>query len=424
VRAPGSRDRSDRRALHPLDRRTLARLDRRTFSRLLLGGGLAACLPSLGGCGAEEDAPGVYTPEDAARLARQQAEEAERAGRGRLGELRFRGYRGLAELPWFELDDEGRLRTVAELPGIIDVHTHFGMDLYRPLDHARRTERVEHLLDCDATRPGCVLDLDVYVNANFTEEAHAALPRHFVTGAFALGPTRTHTAANLLAEMDDVGVAQAAVLPIALGLPLAGSLSERWRRAIQDNGWEDRLLPFASVDPNEPDAPAKLRAHADAGARGVKLHPEMQRFFPDDDGAMAVYEVCRERRLPVVFHAGRSGIEPEGIRKYALMRRYEPAVAAFPEVRFVFGHGGARDLERAIPIARAHRNVWLGLSSLGVSQIDRALEALGPDRLAFGSDWPFYHLAVTLAKILLVTRGDTGARDVLLRHAAEAWLAG
>jgi len=389
----------------------------------VLGCGLAALVPGgLPGCGRDDGDPADYTAEDVRLLAEQMQREAEQAGRGRFGPLRFRGYRGLAELPWFELSPEGRLRTVVELPGIIDIHTHFGMSVVLPLDQTRRSERVEHLLDCDATNPGCPLDLDVYVNANFSHEAHQGLSRELLKGAFGRGATRTHTGANLLAEMDDVGVARAAVLPIELGLPLLVSLSERWIRTIQEQDWQDRLLPFASVHPGDADAPARLRALAAAGARGVKLHPEMQRFHPDAPEAMAVYAECERLGLPVVFHTGRSGIEPEGLRHFALPRRYQPAVAAFPGVRFVFGHGGARDLEAAIPIARAHRNVWLGLSSLGVSQIDRALAALGPDRLVFGSDWPFYHLATTLAKILIVTRGDDGARDALLRHNADALL--
>ena len=48
---------------------------------------------------------------------------------------------------------------------------------------------------------------------------------------------------------------------------------------------------------------------------------------------------------------------------------------------------------------------------------------MGAERLIFGSDWPFYHLATTLAKILIVTGADTGARDAMLRHNARALLA-
>lgn len=391
---------------------------------MLLGAGAFAALPGLPGCGAD---PAEYPAEDAERLAEQMRRESVEAGTGRFGRHVYRGYRGLAELPWFELSPEGRLRTAVELPGIIDIHTHFGMSvLFAPeLDQTARTPRVMHLLDCDGTEPGCELDLDVYVNANFTEAMHEARSGEFLRGAFGRSEVQqTHTAANLLAEMDDVGVAQAAVLPIMLGLPFGDDLTRQWTRAIQENGWGDRLLPFASVRPGSRGAVEKLREHAAAGVAGVKLHPEVQRFFPDSPEAMEIYAECERLGLPIVFHAGRSGIEPERLRKFALMRRYVPAVAEFPGVRFIFGHGGARDLERAIPIAKQHRNVWLGLSSLGLRQIDRAREALGPDRLVFGSDWPFYHLATTLAKILIVTGPDTGARDAMLRGSAQALLAG
>lgn len=397
------------------------RLTRREFQRRLLGVGAALALP---GCGAD---PADYGEADARRLARQQQEEAAQSGTGRFGRHVYRGYRGLAELPWFELSPDGRLRTTAELPGILDIHTHLGMAvlLSPELDQTSRTPRVRHLLDCDAEDPGCELDLDVYVNANFNEAMHDALDRETLLGAFGLSDVvRTHTAANLLAEMDDVGVDRAAVLPIVLGLPFGDSLSEQWRRAIRENGWGDRLMPFASVRPGDAAALDELRTHAAAGARGVKLHPEVQRFFPDAPEAMEIYAECDRLGLVVVFHAGRSGIEPERLRPYALMRHYRPAVAEFPGVRFVFGHGGARDLEDALPIAREHRNVWLGLSSLGLQQIDRARAVLGPERLVFGSDWPFYHLATTLAKILIVAGDDPAARDLMLRGSAERLLAG
>jgi predicted TIM-barrel fold metal-dependent hydrolase len=35
--------------------------------------------------------------------------------------------------------------------------------------------------------------------------------------------------------------------------------------------------------------------------------------------------------------------------------------------------------------------------------------------LLFGTDWPFYHLGATLAKVLLVTRERPDARDAILR---------
>jgi predicted TIM-barrel fold metal-dependent hydrolase len=44
---------------------------------------------------------------------------------------------------------------------------------------------------------------------------------------------------------------------------------------------------------------------------------------------------------------------------------------------------------------------------------------VGADRLLFGSDWPFYHLAVTLAKVLIVTEGRPDDRYAILRGNAD-----
>ena len=128
---------------------------------------------ALPGCGGEAD-PERYTEADIASLARQWQAERARSGRGPLGPQRYRGYRGLAELPWFELDSRGRLRCVADdFPPAIDIHCHLGMSLFLApeIDLQARTDRVRHLLDCDAPGAGCDLDLDVYINANFSEEA-------------------------------------------------------------------------------------------------------------------------------------------------------------------------------------------------------------------------------------------------------------
>ena len=372
----------------------------------LLGALAAACGP-----GAE------YSAEDAARLARQREDERRRAGR-RV----FRGYRGLAELPWFELDPRGRLRLAADIPPACDVHAHLGIGvLLAPrVDLAARSERVLHLLDCDATDPGCDLDLDIYINGNFGEEAlrdlEWELARQLVLGS---RKARTHTIPNLLDEMDAVGVAKAALLPIAFGLPFRDDLTEQWRDAVEAADAGDRLWACASVHPRDPERLVRLREHAARGARAVKLHPAAQRFAASDAGAMEIYAECERLGLPVFFHAGRAGIEPEAALAYNLVRHLEAAVASFPRVRFALGHAGARDVAEAIPLARRHANVWLDTHGQGVSQLAELLDALGSERLLFGSDWPWYHLAASLAKVLIVTEGKPEARDAWLRGNAE-----
>jgi predicted TIM-barrel fold metal-dependent hydrolase len=392
------------------------RLDRRSFAKLLAA--------TLLWPGCRDDSR--YTQADAERLEAQRREEAERSGRGPWGVRRYRGYRGLAELPWFELDREGRLRCVAQdVPLAIDLHAHLGISLLLApeIDLQARTPRVRHLLDCDADDPGCPLDLDVYMNANFG----AADLRALRLGALAQltwgsAAAATQTIPNLIDEMDATRVAQAVILPIAFGLPFGDDLTERWMRAIEIAGAGERLIPGASVHPRDPERIEKLRRHAANGARFVKLHPAGQRFYPDAPEAMEIYAECGRLGLPIVFHAGRAGIEPAWTHRFTLMRHYEPMLERFPEVQFVLGHSGARDVADAVPLARRHANAWLEIHGQGVTQLGELVEGVGAQRLLFGTDWPFYHLAATLAKVLIVSEGRPDVRHAILRGNAERLL--
>jgi predicted TIM-barrel fold metal-dependent hydrolase len=386
-------------------------LDRRTFTKLLI---VAAPL-GLPGCIDRER----YTDEDVARLEAQRREEAERSGKGPYGVHRYQGYRGLSELPWFELDDRARLRcAVRDFPPIFDIHAHLGMSLLLApeIDLQARTDRVRHLLDCDEEEPGCELDLDVYINANFTPAQLRTLRRN-VLGRLIWGggSAATHTIPNLLDEMDATGVQNSLILPIAFGLPFGDNLTERHMEAIATPAAQNRLIPAASVHPTDPERIEKLRRYAEQGARAVKLHPTAQRFYPDAPEAMEIYEECGRLGLPIVFHGGRAGIEPEYSQQFALMRYYEPGIARFPQVQFVLGHAGARDVADAIPLAQRNENAWLDIHGQGVTMLDELIRRVGSDRLLFGTDWPFYHLAATLAKVLIVTERRSTVREAILR---------
>jgi predicted TIM-barrel fold metal-dependent hydrolase len=397
-----------------------AGLGRRDFLRL------AGTLPLLA-LGACNDDDGRYTDEDVARLERQRREERTRSGRGPFGRHVYAGYRGLADLPWFELDARGKLRCVVEdLPPIIDVHAHFGIALlFAPeIDLQARVSRVRHLLDCDRGDPGCRLDLDVYINANFTDSDLRELRWQALTQMlWGSSSATTHTIPNLLDEMDATRVQSALILPIAFGLPFGDGLTERWIEAIERSGDGGRLLAGASVHPRDPERSENLRRYAALGARAVKLHPTMQRFYPDEPDAMATYAECARLGLPVVFHGGRAGIEPGYMHPFAVIRHYEGAFRRFPELPFVLGHAGARDVAEAIELAARYPNVWLDIHGQGVTVLAELIERVGSDRLLFGTDWPFYHLAASLAKVLIVTDGRPDVRDAILHANAARLLA-
>ena len=126
---------------------------------------------------------------------------------------------------------------------------------------------------------------------------------------------------------------------------------------------------------------------------------------------MEVYALAEELGVVIFFHGGRAGIEPESSHPYAMPRHYEAAFANFPNLQFVIGHAGARDNRAMIDLALRYSNTWIGIHGQGITELDRIIRLTGGQRLLFGSDWPFYHLGASLAKVLITTQ-DPGLADV------------
>lgn len=328
---------------------------------------------------------------------------------------RYRNMLALSELPYFELR-EGRLALRDRSLGpAIDVHTHLALAYVRPMrvDLHAAPRPARHYLP--AHRP---LDLDVYLNRNFTrlDIRRLALDLTLLSPT-SRGMRRTHTIPNLLREMDELGIAASVTLAIDWA-----RLSWNSEAYIEAARGEPRIVPFASVHPGARDAGARVDRFADMGARGVKVHPAVQLVSPSDPRAMPIYRRAAERGLPVLWHCGPVGIEMEKGRRLSQVDLYEPAIRDCPETTFVLGHSGALQFEKALSLAQRYDNVWLELSCQAISNVRRMVEEAPSDRVVFGSDWPFYHEAIPLAKLLLATEDRPEVRERFLWRNAERLL--
>lgn len=378
-----------------------------TSRRSFIAGSFAAM--GLAACSSEPE-PGRYTQADKDVLAAEINAELSDSGSGMYGTHRYAGYQGLAELPWFELDTQGSLQCVDDsIPMAIDAHCHLGMSvLFKPtLDLSAQTPRVKHLLDC--VDEDCNFDLDVYANSNFSEEALSTLERNMMAQGLWGNPlASSQTIPNLLREMDSMRVERSIILPIKLGLPFGDDQTEVWRREIKSNSASQRLLAGFSIHPRDKDKIEQMREHAKSGFKVMKLHPPIQRFYPDDAEMMEVYQTAEELGITIFFHGGRAGIEPESSQRYAMPRHYEAAFKNFPNVNYIIGHAGARDFEAMLTLAKRYQNTWIGTHGQSLRNLETMIQQTGGERLLYGTDWPFYHIASSLAKVLITT--DTLAR--------------
>lgn len=323
--------------------------------------------------------------------------------------LRFDSLIDLARLPWFAQSDEQRLVLRDRSVGpIADLHTHLAQAYLRPIsvDLQRLHPETQHYLpSC------CAIDLDVYANQNMSPEIVRELTRDLTLRSVgSRGMRATHTIPNLLREMDEIGVRTALLLPI--DYPVLSNNADSALAAAQAKS--DRLLSFGSVHPWAFEAEKRLDAQLARGARGIKVHPAVQMMRPDARRARRLYGMAGEREMIVFWHCGPAGIEPKLGQQLNQVKRYEAPIAEQPRTTFVLGHSGARQFEQALELQRRYPNVWLETSSQSLSNVRRMIEQGDPTRIVHGSDWPFYHPAISVAKVLIATEGKPDARHRVL----------
>ncbi len=201
---------------------------------------------------------------------------------------------------------------------------------------------------------------------------------------------------SLLRSMDAAGIERSVVLSIATK-PDQFPAILKWSQSIAS----DRLIPFASVHPGDPEAPARIRAVHEAGLRGLKLHPYYQDFDVDEPRVEPIYDAAQSCGLTVVCHAGFDIAFPR-------IRRADPARVArvldrFPRLVFVAAHLGAwedwEEAERRLAGRPVYLETSYALEYLAEPAARRLLAAHAPDRLLFGSDSPWADQALSLQQL-------------------------
>jgi hypothetical protein len=162
----------------------------------------------------------------------------------------------------------------------------------------------------------------------------------------------------------------------------------------------DICIGFASIDPTRgPEAVREARRLIGSGSiKGLKLHPPLQQFSPNDPVAYPLYEVFAEAKLPVLFHTGHSGIGTGmpgggGIRlKYGNPMNIDDVAVDFPDLPIILAHPSFPWQDEAISVCLHKPTVYIDLSGWSPKYFSPTLiqyaNTLLKNKVLFGSDYP------------------------------------
>ena len=236
--------------------------------------------------------------------------------------------------------------------------------------------------------------------AGFIDFHTHAFPEHMAPAAIASlekeGNIKAYldgTVSSLLTSMDRSGVDQSVLCSIATR-PAQFTAILEWSKAIRS----ERIIPFPSLHPADPQLLEHLQDIHDAGFKGVKMHSYYQDYFLDDDKLSPLYMKMSDLGMILVIHAGYDIAFPrirraDPLRIFTVCRR-------FPDLKLIATHLGGwdewEDVRRLLTGKPIYMELSFALDFLDQTRLRDMLLSHPPEYLLFGTDSPWTDQATTL----------------------------
>jgi predicted TIM-barrel fold metal-dependent hydrolase len=222
---------------------------------------------------------------------------------------------------------------------------------------------------------------------------------------------------GLRAQMRASGVATSVVLPVPTK-PQQVESCNRYLEPLLDS--DGSLVPFLGVHPDYEGAAELVHRGAERGYKGIKLHPIMQGFKPQEPRMWPIYDAAIEEGMIILFHAG-AGMDYDAIR--GSKEDFDRFFDRYNYNRVVLAHLGGRPNYQDFPAFKTGWPGYIDVSySLGMMP-DDYLVALARDfgttRVLFGTDSPWHGQAQDLAAIRAAGFTQAELDDILYNNAAQ-----
>lgn len=218
---------------------------------------------------------------------------------------------------------------------------------------------------------------------------------------------------DLLLSMQASGVDISVVAPVATS-PNSHSINLKSIAAREKFG--DSLYFLGAIHPETPDVHEEIAFLKANGFCGVKLHPDYQIFFVDDEGMFRIYEELERQGMFLLLHCG----EDVSFRNSGRGNpsRTATVLKKFPELRIIAAHlGGYLRWNETLEYLADFPNVWLDTAYCAfkpeMPTMRKIIDTFGTDKILFGSDWPWMEQKKSIDYIKSLPITEVQKEDIL-----------
>lgn len=165
------------------------------------------------------------------------------------------------------------------------------------------------------------------------------------------------------------------------------------RMMIKYNEMQKEVISLGTMHPDMDDPSAEAAFLVSKGIKGVKMHPQVQGFYPDDESMKKIYKACDDEGLYMLLHGGAgSGKVFDYDTIKGTPKRIGYAVEEFPSLKFVIAHLGGLNMWDEARQYLIGKNIYMDTAYCTImpdEEFKNIVKLHGADKILFGSDFPW-----------------------------------
>ena len=220
---------------------------------------------------------------------------------------------------------------------------------------------------------------------------------------------------TLLEHGEKAGIEHFVIQSVATTPKQVSSINRFIAASVADG--DGRFTGLGTLHPDSEDIEADVNEIVSLGLKGVKLHPDIQRFKIDDFRMLKIYALC-EGRLPILIHTGDNRFD------YSNPNRMQPILEIYRGLTVIGAHfGGWSVWEEATEKLSKYENFYVDCSSslydMTPEKAKGLIMAYGTNRVLFGTDYPMWKPEVEIERFLKIELTEQERQDIFYNNAAK-----
>ncbi len=233
---------------------------------------------------------------------------------------------------------------------------------------------------------------------------------------YGLNSVNKGTVSDLLEKGDKAGVDRFVIQSVATTPHQVKQINEFI--ANSTGSAPHRFTGLGTLHPDSTDIVGDIDHLMSLGLKGVKLHPDIQKFKIDDYRCLKIYEECEKRGLIILLHTGDNRYD------FSNPNRLLPVLKIYTDLIVIGAHfGGWSVWDEAVRRLHDIDNFYVDCCStfgfVGKHKAKELIRQYTPEKILFGTDYPMWNAEEELEFLFSLGLDELEIKSILSLNAKK-----